>query len=106
MLDILTFSVGLILFALSQIFKSPTPIPIKMKAYYIRLVTIGFASLSTVLLSSCDVTGDPSRGGLIWSEEKAQARLAERQDKLEHIEGQTEKTQRKSAETQRQIERQ
>ncbi|MEI6175403.1 MAG: hypothetical protein WCS43_00810 [Verrucomicrobiota bacterium] len=74
-----------------------------MKASFIRLATLGFASLSTVLLSSCDVTGDPSRGGIFWSENKAQGRLAERQDKLEHIEKQTGRTQRKSAETQRQI---
>lgn len=74
-----------------------------MKTSFIRLATLGFASLSTVLLSSCDVTGDPSTGGIFWSENKAQGRLAERQDKLESIEKRTGKTQKKSAETQRQI---
>lgn len=74
-----------------------------MKTSFIRLATLGFASLSTVLLSSCDVTGDPSTGGIFWSENKAQGRLAERQDKLERVESQTGRTQRKSAETQRQI---
>lgn len=74
-----------------------------MKASFLRLATLGFASLSTVLLSSCDVTGDPSTGGIFWSENKAQGRLAERQDKLESIEHRTGKTQRKSAETQRKI---
>ena len=74
-----------------------------MKAHFVRLATLGFASLSTVLLSSCDVTGDPSTGGIFWSENKAQGRLAERQDKLESIENRTARTQRKSAETQRQI---
>jgi len=74
-----------------------------MKTSFIRLATLGFASLSTVLLSSCDVTGDPSTGGIFWSENKAQGRLAERQDKLERVESQTARTHRKSAETQRQI---
>jgi hypothetical protein len=82
----------------------PNPnLSIPMKASIIRLATLGFASLATVLLSSCETTGDPSTGGIFWSENKAQGRLAERQDKLESIEKQTGKTQRKSAQTQRQI---
>jgi len=63
-----------------------------------------FAVLSIGLLCmSCETTGDPSAGGIFWSERKAQDRLAERQGQLENIERQTATTQRKSTDTQRRI---
>lgn len=64
---------------------------------------LALASAATLACTSCSTTGDPSTGGIFWSENKAQARLAERQNTLEGIEKQTGRTQRKSAETQRQI---
>ena len=74
-----------------------------MKATTLRLVTFASASIATALVSSCATTGDPSTGGIFWSEQKAQGRLAERQNKLEHIERQTGHAKHKSAETQRKI---
>ncbi|MGC4014463.1 MAG: hypothetical protein QM755_08120 [Luteolibacter sp.] len=38
---------------------------------------------------SCETTGDPSTGGIFWSERKAQARLDERQARLNSIEDRT-----------------
>jgi hypothetical protein len=58
---------------------------------------------SVLSCTSCTTNGDPSTGGLFWSESRAQDRLAERQNKLESIEKQTGAAQRKSAETQRKI---
>ncbi len=52
---------------------------------------------------SCETTGDPSTGGIFWSENKAQDRLAERQGRLESLERQTATTNRRSADTQRRI---
>lgn len=74
-----------------------------MKAIFSRSLILASASVATLACTSCATTGDPSTGGIFWSENKAQDRLAERQGRLEQIERQTGKTQRKSAETQRQI---
>jgi hypothetical protein len=74
-----------------------------MNTTLIRAATLACASTATLLLSGCETTGDPSTGGIFWSERKAQGRLAERQSKLEHVERQTGQTNRKSAETQRKI---
>ena len=74
-----------------------------MKLNFARPATLALASAATVLCTSCATTGDPSTGGIFWSEHKAQDRLAERQDRLESVERQTGRTNRKSAETQRQI---
>ena len=74
-----------------------------MSMNIIRLTTLTCAAGAALLVTSCATTGDPSTGGIFWSERKAQGRLAERQDKLEHIERHTSKTERKSAETQRKI---
>lgn len=74
-----------------------------MNPTLIRVATLAGAAGATLLFTACETTGDPSTGGIFWSEKKAQGRLAERQNKLEHIEKQTGQTQRKSAETQRKI---
>lgn len=74
-----------------------------MNTTLIRAATLACASTAALLLSGCETTGDPSTGGIFWSERKAQGRLAERQNKLEHVERQTGQTNRKSAETQRKI---
>jgi len=74
-----------------------------MKAHLIRPALWCIAATSGVLSSSCETTGDPSSGGIFWSEKKAQDRLQERQHKLEDTERKTHDTQRKSAETQRKI---
>jgi hypothetical protein len=60
-----------------------------MNTTLIRAATLACASTATLLLSGCETTGDPSTGGIFWSERKAQGRLAERQSKLEHVERQT-----------------
>lgn len=62
--------------------------------------TVALVSLSSV---SCETTGDPTTGGIFWSEAKAQDRLAERQQRLEHIERKTSSTNKRSAETRRRI---
>lgn len=74
-----------------------------MNTILIRAATLACASTATLLLSGCETTGDPSTGGIFWSEKKAEDRLAERQSKLEQVEQQTGQTNRKSTETQRKI---
>lgn len=74
-----------------------------MKTNLIRPAILALASAASLACSSCTTTGDPSTGGIFWSEDKAQDRLAERQNKLESVENRTHQTNRKSAETQRQI---
>jgi hypothetical protein len=74
-----------------------------MNATLIRLATLASAATATLLIAACETTGDPSQGGIFWSQQKADVRLHERQNKLEHIERQTKHTEHKSAETQRKI---
>ncbi|MEI6654527.1 MAG: hypothetical protein WCP45_07145 [Verrucomicrobiota bacterium] len=74
-----------------------------MNAPLIRVVTLAIASTATLLVTGCETTGNPREGGIFWSEKKAQGRLAERQNTLEHVERQTKHTERKSEETQRKI---
>jgi hypothetical protein len=74
-----------------------------MKTKLYRAAILALASTATFLSASCATTGDPSTGGIFWSETKAQDRLAERQGRLEQIERRTGQTERKSAQTQQQI---
>ena len=74
-----------------------------MKTILIRSTILASAGAATLACTSCATTGNPREGGIFWSENKAQDRLAERQYKLEETERRTDSTQRKSAETQRQI---
>lgn len=44
---------------------------------------------AALFLSSCQTTGDPSTGGIFWSEKKAQQRVQEKQSELDRIQGKT-----------------
>lgn len=44
---------------------------------------------ASMILSSCQTTGDPSTGGIFWSEKKAQQRLQDRQTELNAVEQKT-----------------
>ncbi len=57
-------------------------------------LTLTSAALSLV---SCSTNGDPNTGGLFWNEDRAQDRLAERQDKINSLEKRT-RTSNNSAE--------
>lgn len=53
-----------------------------------RTASIAACLAWPLLASSCQTTGDPSSGGIFWSERKAQQRIDERQDKLGRIDDQ------------------
>jgi hypothetical protein len=74
-----------------------------MKISPIRITIASLLPAVSLALSSCETTGDPSTGGIFWSENKAQDRLADRQYQLEKTEGRTRSTNSRSAQTQRQI---
>ncbi len=74
-----------------------------MKANPIRIAIVSLLPVVSLALSSCETTGDPSAGGIFWSENKAQDRLAERQSHLEKTESGTRSANRRSNETQRRI---
>ncbi len=57
-------------------------------------LTLTCTALSLV---SCSTNGDPNTGGLFWNEDRAQDRLAERQDKINSLEKRT-RTSNNSAE--------
>lgn len=74
-----------------------------MKANQIRITIVSLLPVASLALSSCATTGDPSTGGIFWSEAKNQDRLAERQNRLENAESGTRSANSRSNETQRQI---
>ena len=49
--------------------------------------------LTAFLLPSCQTTGDPSTGGIFWSEKKAQQRMQDKQSELDHVKDKTTKEQ-------------
>jgi hypothetical protein len=76
-----------------------------MKSISLRHITLLLVGAASLTLTSCATTGDPTTGGIFWSEDKAQDRLDERQARLERIEGKTAATQRRSAATQSEIDK-
>ncbi len=48
-------------------------------------------------LVACETTGDPNRGGIFWSESKANDRLQERRSNLGAIQADTERVNRTNA---------
>ena len=74
-----------------------------MKRKLIRIALTCTIASSAIGFTSCETTGDPTQGGIFWSENKAQDRLYERQDRLERAEAGTSAANRRSAQTQRQI---
>jgi hypothetical protein len=42
-----------------------------------------------VVLCGCETTGDPHKGGIFWSEDKAKQRLEEKRQQLRKIEADT-----------------
>ncbi len=59
-------------------------------------------SLSVVLLPGCETTGNPNKGGIFWSEDKAKQRIYAREQRLNDIEDDTAATNRRN----RQLEQQ
>jgi hypothetical protein len=82
-------------------FDLPSNFHTPMRTNISRLVILSVSSVATLVVTSC--TGDPSTGGIFWSEPAAQQRLNERQNKLEQVEKKTGSTNRKSAQTQQKI---
>lgn len=74
-----------------------------MKTNPIRIAIVSLLPVVSLALSSCATTGDPSTGGIFWSEAKNQDRLADKQNRLEHAESGTRSANRRSDETQRRI---
>ena len=70
-----------------------------MKKSLFLLMAMPFAAL----LNSCETTGDPTAGGIFWSEKKAQQRLIERQQHLDAVNADTQRKQNSAAAKERQI---
>jgi hypothetical protein len=48
-------------------------------------------------LAACQTTGDPNRGGIFWSESKANERLKQKQDELNSVKSDTARIKGKNA---------
>lgn len=55
-----------------------------------------FFGLVAVQLAACQTTGDPTRGGIFWSETKAQDRLQQKRAELGAIEADTARMNRRN----------
>ena len=64
------------------------------------VLTLASAALSLV---SCSTNGDPNTGGIFWNEDRAQDRLAEREDKISSLEQRTRAAKNNAADRQRRI---
>ncbi|MFQ3577654.1 MAG: hypothetical protein SNJ52_01410 [Verrucomicrobiia bacterium] len=58
---------------------------------------------TTIFLTGCEVTGDPTQGGIFWSEGMAQQRLLAREQELGRIESNTAYQQRRARQLERQL---
>ena len=76
-----------------------------MKHTVIRVAMLASLVAGGLSSVSCETTGDPSTGGIFWSERKAQARLDERQARLNRIEARTDAAKARSREKQAEINR-
>ncbi len=66
------------------------------------LIPIAAAALT---VTGCEVTGDPTQGGIFWSEGMAQQRVAAREQELGRIESDTAYQQRRARQLERQLAR-
>jgi hypothetical protein len=63
-----------------------------------KTTVLSLVLLSSLLLSSCATTGDPTQGGLFgWSENKAQGRIYDKRYELNQIQADTDAQVRRSA---------
>ena len=60
-------------------------------------------SSAALSLVSCSTNGDPNTGGLFWNEDRAQDRLAEREDKINNLEKRTRTSNNSAADRKRRI---
>lgn len=82
-----------VFFACLLIKSRPTELLLPMKISFCSL-----ALLSSLLLSSCETTGDPTQGGLFgWSENKAQGRIYDKRYQLNQIQADTDAQVRRSS---------
>ncbi len=58
------------------------------------LAPLLLAALCLSAFTACETTGDPTQGGIFWSERKAQARRGQRESTLDSIEADTGRVQR------------
>jgi hypothetical protein len=75
-----------------------------MKLPLMKSAAVALTLTSSALsLVSCSTNGDPNTGGIFWNENRAQDRLAEREDKISSLENRTRAAKNNAAERQRRI---
>jgi hypothetical protein len=75
-----------------------------MRPTYIKeLLLLSTITLAASALSSCETTGDPTKGGIFWSPAKAQQRLDQRQQTLSDINDDTSRVQNSNQQKEQQL---
>ena len=70
-----------------------------MKKFFLLAVLAGTGFAFT----GCETTGDPTKGGIFWSESKAQDRLNQRSNTLNQIDSNTSAVQQRNQRMQQQL---
>lgn len=68
-----------------------------------KLILLSLALLGGTFLPGCETTGDPNRGGIFWSENKAKQRIYDRQAHLNAVEDDTASVQRRNRQMERRL---
>jgi len=68
-----------------------------------HLLLLAIVAPGSFLLTGCETTGDPNRGGIFWSEDKAKQRIYAREDHLNEVESDTARVNRRNRRLERRL---
>ncbi len=68
-----------------------------------HLLILALTVSGSLLLSGCETTGDPNRGGIFWSEDKARQRIHAREEHLNDVESDTARVNRNNRRLERRL---
>lgn len=68
-----------------------------------KTLLLALSALAGITLPGCETTGDPNRGGIFWSEDKAKQRIYDRQQHLNEVESDTARVNRRNRRLERRL---
>ncbi len=67
------------------------------------LLLLALTASGCLLFTGCETTGDPNRGGIFWSEDKAKQRIRAREEHLNDVESDTARVNRNNRRLERRL---
>lgn len=68
-----------------------------------KFLFLTLPALGALVLPGCETTGDPNRGGIFWSEDKAKQRIYAREQHLNDVESDTDRVNRRNRRLEQQL---